>query len=353
MLVQMVVIRQCNLTCAYCNEYDDYSPPLPTELLERQIDHVASLGTLVLTLTGGEPLLHPDLDRLIARAADRGMVCTTISNAYPITRDWIRRLNEAGLSLLQVSVDNLAPNETSQKSLNKIRHKLELLKTQAQFSVNVNAVLGSCPPDDTRTLVETVENLGFYMTVGLMHDGQGQLDPGLAGDELANSSTRKCATAAKKAFHGIGEGWESEMIRGQSSPFKCRAGGRYLYVDEFGRVSYCSQRRGEPGTPLLHYGKQDLQDAFHTPKVCESGCTISCVRARVWAGRLARAVRRAFAAQTCPSKPRLPVFQTPSPIHRQNQVAIYSLEVFVFGKGVTGTGWSKNLQSGSHPSETS
>src|SRR5690606_17565245 len=55
-LAQVVVTRRCNLSCGYCNEYDDVSKPVPAEVLEQRIDHLAELGTLVVTLTGGEPL---------------------------------------------------------------------------------------------------------------------------------------------------------------------------------------------------------------------------------------------------------------------------------------------------------
>ena len=74
LLVQLVVTRRCNLACGYCHEYDSVSPPVDADLLARRIDHSADLGTLVITLTGGEPLLHPQLDALIARATSRGMV---------------------------------------------------------------------------------------------------------------------------------------------------------------------------------------------------------------------------------------------------------------------------------------
>ena len=67
-------------------------------------------------------------------------------------------------------------------------------------------------------------------------------------------------------------------LEGGTAPFKCRAGSRYLYVDEFGKVSYCSQRRGEPGTALLEYGRAQMREAFDAPKGCEDKCTIACVR---------------------------------------------------------------------------
>lgn len=277
-LVQMVVTRRCNLACAYCNEYDDVSAPLPFEHLVAQIDHVAALGTIVLTLTGGEPLLHPRLHELVAHAVRKGLVVTTITNGYPVTRTWIERLNAARLSFLQISIDNLEPNEVSQKSLSKLGRKLSLLQEHATFGVNVNAVLGSSTPAATRELVRTVEQFGFYMTVGLMHGAGGQLDAGLAGRELAALYRELRDRSKKTVFHRGGEGWEDVMIEGGAAPFKCRAGSRYLYVDELGKVSYCSQRRGDPGTPLLEYGRPQLRAAFDAPKGCESKCTIACVR---------------------------------------------------------------------------
>src|SRR5262249_29620246 len=107
LLVQLVVTRRCNLSCGYCHEFDSASAPVDAVQLTRRIDHAAHLGTVVLTLTGGEPLLHPELDVFVARVASHGMTCTLISNGYALTPEWIRRLNDAGLSWLQMSVDNI------------------------------------------------------------------------------------------------------------------------------------------------------------------------------------------------------------------------------------------------------
>ena len=278
LLVQLVVTRRCNLACGYCHEYDNVSAPVNTGLLERRIDHAANLGTLVLTLTGGEPLLHPGLDGLVARVASHGMVCTLISNGYALTRQWVQRLNDAGLSLLQMSVDNIEPNEWSQKSWSQVRKKLELLKETAKFDVNINAVLGSSALEETRHVVAAVREIGFFMTVGLMHDADGQIQPGLLRDDLVSAYDEMQRMSRKSVFHLTGEGWERDMLRDGSSPFKCRAGGRYLYVDEFGLVSDCSQRRGAPGIDLLEYTANDVERGFYTPKGCEARCTIGCAR---------------------------------------------------------------------------
>jgi MoaA/NifB/PqqE/SkfB family radical SAM enzyme len=277
-LAQLVVTRRCNLACGYCNEYDHESPPVPLASLYDRVDQLAALGTLVLTLTGGEPFLHPDLHLIVERAAEHGMIVTSISNAYPITKRRIERMNAAGLSLLQISIDNVEPNETSQKSWSKIKKKLLLLCERATFRLNVNAVLGSSPAAQTRALIEEIRALGVYMTVGLLHDRDGQIDPGLIGDALPSFYAEMNALCRKSVFHRFGEGWEIRMLRDHHASWKCRAGARYLYVDEHGLVSYCSQRRGEPGTPLAAYDRAALRRAYETRKGCEAHCTIACVR---------------------------------------------------------------------------
>jgi MoaA/NifB/PqqE/SkfB family radical SAM enzyme len=276
-LAQLVVTRRCNLACGYCFEYDDHSLPVPLELLLERVDQLAGLGTIVLTLTGGEPLLHPELDRLVARAVERGSVCTLISNGYPLTQAWVERLNRARLTALQLSIDGLEPNATTQKSWSRLERPLRLLRQHARFAVNVNAVLGACPPDELRGLAQRVRDHGFYMTVGLMNDAAGQLVRALAGSGLESLAAELGLVSRKSPFHLPGEGWEAQLLREGAAPWRCRAGARFLYVDELGRVSYCSQRR-EPAVPLPSWDRPRRRAAFLAAKGCEPGCTQACVR---------------------------------------------------------------------------
>ena len=78
-LAQMVPIRRCNLDCGYCNEYDKVSAPVPLDSMLRRIDKLGELGTTIITLSGGEPTLHPDLDAIIARIRQRGAIATLIT----------------------------------------------------------------------------------------------------------------------------------------------------------------------------------------------------------------------------------------------------------------------------------
>src|SRR6204780_4969779 len=85
LMAHIIPIRRCNLSCAYCNEYDDVSKPVPVEVLERRINKLADLGTSILTLSGGEPLLHPELDDVIRIMRRRGFMAGMITNGYLLT----------------------------------------------------------------------------------------------------------------------------------------------------------------------------------------------------------------------------------------------------------------------------
>ena len=49
-VAHIVPIRRCNLSCTYCNEYDDFSKPVPTADMLRRVDRLAELGTSVITI---------------------------------------------------------------------------------------------------------------------------------------------------------------------------------------------------------------------------------------------------------------------------------------------------------------
>src|SRR5579859_3804563 len=132
-LVHIIPMRRCNLDCGYCNEYDDVSKPVPLEEMKRRLDTLADMGTSVITISGGEPLMHPDLDEIIGHIRKRGMIAGLITNGFFLNRERIERLNDAGLEHLQISIDNAVPDEVSKKSLKTLDGRLEMLSEWAEF----------------------------------------------------------------------------------------------------------------------------------------------------------------------------------------------------------------------------
>src|SRR3989442_13628585 len=97
LLAHIIPIRRCNLACEYCNEYDDFSKPVPTEVMFQRVDKLGHLGTSVVTISGGEPLLHPELDEIIARIRKNGIVSGRITNGYLFGPERTRGRKHRGL----------------------------------------------------------------------------------------------------------------------------------------------------------------------------------------------------------------------------------------------------------------
>src|SRR5271157_3811832 len=116
-LVHVIPMRRCNLDCTYCNEFDDTSEPVALAEMKKRLDILAGMGTSIITISGGEPLLHPELDEIIRHIRKRGMIAGMITNGFLLSVEWIEKLNEAGLEHLQISIDNVTPDEVSLKSL--------------------------------------------------------------------------------------------------------------------------------------------------------------------------------------------------------------------------------------------
>src|SRR5215831_18770577 len=178
-LAHLIPMRRCNLACGYCNEYDHNSTPVPLDVMKRRLDKLADLGTSIVTISGGEPMMHPQLDQIIQHIRVRGMIAGLISNGYYFTPERIKRLNKAGLEYLQISIDNVEPDEVSRKSLRVLDKKLRYLSEFADFHVNINSVIGGGikNPDDALTVAKRAVELGFSTTVGVIHDEDGTLKP--------------------------------------------------------------------------------------------------------------------------------------------------------------------------------
>jgi MoaA/NifB/PqqE/SkfB family radical SAM enzyme len=274
-LAHVIPMRRCNLACAYCNEFDDHSKPVPLDVMYQRLDQLAKLGTSIVTISGGEPLLNPDLDLLIARVRKRGMISGMITNGYLLTAERIQRLNRAGLDHLQISIDNVMPDDVSKKSLKVLDKKLELLAEHADFHVNINSVVGGGirTPKDALVIGQRAIELGFTSTVGIIHDGDGQLQP-LQDEEREVYTAMR---AMEKSSYARINYFQDNIAHGKPNHWRCRAGARYLYVCEDGLVHYCSQQRGYPGKPLADYTVEDVRREYRTEKSCAPHCTVACV----------------------------------------------------------------------------
>jgi MoaA/NifB/PqqE/SkfB family radical SAM enzyme len=273
-LAHVIPMRRCNLDCTYCNEYDKVSNPVPLEEMRRRLDKLASLGTSIVTISGGEPMMHPELYEIIAHIRRRRMIAGLITNGFYLTPEKIRRFNEARLEYLQISIDNVEPDEVSKKSLRLLDKRLQWLAEHADFHVNINSVIGGGikNPEDALVIGRRAVELGFSTTVGVIHDGRGTLKPLAERERLVYQEMKQLN---KQEYARLG--WfQDNLAAGRPNDWRCRAGARYLYICEDGLVHYCSQQRGFPGIPLADYTMEDFEREYHAEKPCAALCTVAC-----------------------------------------------------------------------------
>ncbi len=277
-VAQIVPIRRCNLACTYCNEFDHSSDPVPLPEMLARIDRLAALGVSVITISGGEPLLHPGLDDIVRRIRSHGVLATLISNGYLLSPARIRALNDCGLDYLQISIDNVRPDDVSLKSLGVLERKLEWLASESRFSVTINSVLGIGVrhPEDALAIARRARALGFHSTVGIAHDGAGQ-SRALPEDQASvYRQIRRLENGVFSFAHY--DRFQENLVRGLANEWHCRAGARFLYICEDGLVHWCSQQRGHPGIPLADYTREDVDRQYALDKACAPFCGISCVQ---------------------------------------------------------------------------
>jgi MoaA/NifB/PqqE/SkfB family radical SAM enzyme len=276
LLAHIIPTRRCNLACTYCNEYDDFSPPVATDEMIRRIDRLAYLKTAIVTISGGEPLLHPEIETIIRRIRHHGMIAGMITNGYLLTPKKISALNEAGLEHLQISIDNIRPDDVSKKSLKVLDKKLEYLQEFAEFAVNINSVIGGGiqNPEDALAITNRAVQLGFASSLGIIHDGTGSVKPLNRREERVY---REIKTYSKQSYSRL-YWFQENLARGQANDWQCRAGARYLYICEDGLVHYCSQQRGYPAIPLEEYTFADIEREYMAKKPCAPHCTVGCVQ---------------------------------------------------------------------------
>jgi hypothetical protein len=149
-----------------------------------------------------------------------------------------------------------------------------LLSEYAEFQVNINSVLG-CGirfPEDALKVARRALELGFTSTIGVLHDGNGQLKP-LSGKE--EEIFEEVMALGKRSYSRFNR-FQHNIARGKANDWRCRSGARYVYICEDGLVHWCSQQRGYPGIPLMQYTLDDFRREFNTAKSCAPHCTVSC-----------------------------------------------------------------------------
>ncbi len=144
-LIAWEVTRSCNLACKHCRaeaHLDPYPGELSTAEAKALIDTFPEVGDPIIILTGGEPLLRPDVFELAAYARDKGLRCVMAPNGTLITKETVTKMKESGISRCSISIDG-PEKETHDLfrgvpgAFDAALNGIELLKEQGiEFQIN-------------------------------------------------------------------------------------------------------------------------------------------------------------------------------------------------------------------------
>ena len=166
--------NRCNLNCLHCHQDSSPTssyPELTTSQAFKVIDNMSDAGVVILTFSGGEPLLRRDLYDVIKRANDSGMLCTIASNGTLITPEVAKKLAKVGIKRVEIGLDG-ARAETHDFLRNKpggfeatiegIKNCAtvgfdELATTMTLHSKNINEL------EETMDLAEKLGATRFYL----------------------------------------------------------------------------------------------------------------------------------------------------------------------------------------------
>src|ERR1700756_5423857 len=164
----LYVTDRCNLDCAYCTEYDNSRPHPSLDDLKKWIRKIRELGTMRIALVGGEPLVHPGIVEIVGYCRELGFATSLTTNGFLLTREKVKQLEEAGLQVMQISVDRMTPSAITKKTFKTILPKLEYFK-DSKISLHITGVICQDTLPEAQAVLDTGLSRGIPTEVRLVH----------------------------------------------------------------------------------------------------------------------------------------------------------------------------------------
>jgi MoaA/NifB/PqqE/SkfB family radical SAM enzyme len=272
---QLNITWKCNLDCAYCTEYDNSKGHVEYDELVRRINKIKDLGSLHCDMIGGEPLLHPDLTRLMRYVTSIGMSTGMTTNGFLLTEAKLLELIDAGMGRIQISVDALHPTREAPKSLKTLRKKIEMVASHPIW-FRVNTVICDQTIDEVEVVAETCFAIGVPINFSVVHE-RGRLvrrdtTPRMLEKIRWLKAQKQSGKPISTPYYLI-EYYE-RSLQGRPMEWTCQAGNKCFYVSPEGNFHFCAH---VPARRKLADVTRDEMAGYRGKKGCEENCGVDCV----------------------------------------------------------------------------
>jgi MoaA/NifB/PqqE/SkfB family radical SAM enzyme len=268
---------RCNLDCSYCTEYDNSRSHPKLEDLKLWIKKIRDLGTMRIALVGGEPLMHPNVVEIVRYCRELGFATSVTTNGFLLTRKLLKELEDAGLQVMQISVDRMTPSPITKKSFKTILPKLDYFK-DSKISLHITGVICADTLPESKAVLETGLARGIPTEVRLVH-----------ADPLSRFRVERGNKAELEAFIDSmidrkrrGEKihtneailqYQKSLLRNEPVEWTCTAGYKLFFVSAQGKFWECSMVHGDKH--IMDVTPEDLH-AHYRKKTCQEGCGVYC-----------------------------------------------------------------------------
>ncbi len=273
----LYVTDRCNLDCSYCTEYDNSQPHPPLEDLKKWLRKIRELGTMRIALVGGEPLLHPDIVELVRYCRELGFATSLTTNGFLLTRSRLKELEEAGLQVMQISVDRMTPSPITKKSFKTILPKLDYFK-DSKISLHITGVLCQDTLPESTAVLETGLARGIPTEVRLVHADPKSFYRVQRGSPEALKNFIEWMIQRKQNGEKIHTNeaildYQLSLLKGEPTEWTCMAGYKLFFVSAQGKFWVCSMVKTDKD--IMDMTLADLHEN-HRKKSCQTGCGVYC-----------------------------------------------------------------------------
>jgi len=273
----LYVTDRCNLDCAYCTEYDNSRSHPSIHDLKQWVRKIRELGTMRIALVGGEPLTHPDIVELVRYCRELGFATSLTTNGFLLTRNLVEQLEEAGLQVMQISVDRMTPSAITKKSFKTVLPKLDYF-SDSKISLHITGVICADTLPEAQAVLETGLSRGIPTEVRLVHADPLQrfrVDRGQREEleRFIDSMIERKRRGEKIHTSEAILNYQRGLLRGEHVEWTCVAGYKLFFVSAQGKFWICSMVHTDK-----HIMDVTLDDLYanYRKKSCQEGCGVYC-----------------------------------------------------------------------------
>jgi MoaA/NifB/PqqE/SkfB family radical SAM enzyme len=249
---------KCNLDCHYCWSYNNKIKGMNEDVAKRSIDWLHSIGSRVLALMGGEPLLRPKfIHKIVYYSAKKDIFVYLPTNGRLMTFDVIDRLGDAGLASVNLAIDSVKERKALPKALEPIRPYFDYLVKNFRrygYTIMLNINITRINIDDVKELTEIAHDNGVATDY---HINETPMMEQSHFKHLDENSTYLTPDDYKKVDDLLDylndkrrQGYKmvnpvqhmedmKKLMRGEAPPWQCRAGQNSLIIRTDGTLAPC------------------------------------------------------------------------------------------------------------------